>query len=93
MRLGRTGRPGGRADAEDQPHRPVPRLDSDLALPDQLAVTADDLVRAQPHDEQARDVVAHLLLHRHHLLDDVVPSGLAQALGLPDPLARGAHVC
>jgi hypothetical protein len=34
------------ADAEGQPRRPVPRLDSDLALPDQLRVVAADLLAA-----------------------------------------------
>ena len=33
------------ADAEDRPRRPVPRL-NDLVLPDQLRVTADDLMAA-----------------------------------------------
>lgn len=36
------------ADAEGQPHRPVPRLDNDLALPDQLRVLAADLLAADP---------------------------------------------
>jgi hypothetical protein len=31
------------ADAEGEPRRPVPRLDNDLALPDQLRVVAADL--------------------------------------------------
>lgn len=61
--------------------RPLPRLDSDLALPDQLAVTADDLVRtgrATVHH------VAHLLAHRRDLLDEDVPSSLlAQLDGVP----------
>ena len=34
------------ADAEGRPRRPVPRLDNDLALPDQLRVVAADLVAA-----------------------------------------------
>ena len=33
------------ADAEGRPHLPVPRLDNDLALPDQLRVVAADLTR------------------------------------------------
>jgi hypothetical protein len=32
------------ADAEGEPHRPVPRLDNDAALPDQLRVIAADLL-------------------------------------------------
>ncbi|WP_346775985.1 hypothetical protein [Micromonospora sp. HNM0581] len=34
------------ADAEGQPRRAVPRLDSDLALPDQLRVVTADLLAA-----------------------------------------------
>src|SRR4029450_3118169 len=36
------------ADAEGQPRRPVPRLDNDLALADQLRVVAADLIAARP---------------------------------------------
>jgi hypothetical protein len=36
------------ADAEGEPHRPVPRLDNDLVLPDQLRVIAAELVAADP---------------------------------------------
>ncbi|HEX7746855.1 MAG TPA: hypothetical protein VF462_16545 [Micromonosporaceae bacterium] len=36
------------ADAEGEPRRPVPRLDNDLALPDQLRVVAADLAAADP---------------------------------------------
>ena len=32
------------ADAEGEPHRPVPRLDNDLHLPDQLQVVCLDLL-------------------------------------------------
>ncbi|HEX6969943.1 MAG TPA: hypothetical protein VF174_14185 [Micromonosporaceae bacterium] len=39
------------ADAEGEPRRVVPRLDSDLALPDQLRVVAADLVAADPPDD------------------------------------------
>ncbi|MFD6754028.1 hypothetical protein [Micromonospora gifhornensis] len=39
------------ADAEEQPRRPVPRLDNDLALADQLRVVAADLLAAGPSDE------------------------------------------
>lgn len=39
------------ADAEGQPRRTVPRLDNDLALPDQLRVVAADLVAAGPPPE------------------------------------------
>ena len=39
------------ADAEGEPRRPVPRLDTDLALPDQLRVVTADLLAANPDDE------------------------------------------
>lgn len=71
----------------------LPRLDSDLALPDQLAVTAHDLVLAAPPDDVVRAATAHLLLHRAELLGDEVPAGLADALGLPDVLAAGRTAC
>lgn len=34
------------AEAEGRPSRPVPRLDNDLALPDQFQVMVDDLLTA-----------------------------------------------
>jgi hypothetical protein len=69
------------AELEGAPRRPVPRLDNDLGLPDQLAVTADDLVRAGPDERAARVATAHLLAHRRDLLDDEVPQGLLEHLG------------
>lgn len=36
------------AAAEGEPARPVPRLQNDLALPDQLVVMYRDLIRASP---------------------------------------------
>jgi hypothetical protein len=38
------------AEAEGEPRREIPRLDNDLALPDQLRVTAADLVAAGADD-------------------------------------------
>ncbi len=73
--------------------RRLPRLDSDLALADQLAVTADDLVRSEPGEDVAVAATAHLLLHRTHLLDDEIPSGLARALGLVDVGDAGQRAC
>jgi hypothetical protein len=59
----------------------LPRLESDLALPDQLAVTADDLVRA---GRATLHHVAHLLTHRRDLLAEEVPASLlAQLAGVP----------
>lgn len=81
------------ADAEGQPRRPLPRLDSDLGLADQLAVVSDDLVRADPSAPVAVAVTCHLLLHRAELLDEPVPTGLAAALGVDDVLAAGRSAC
>ena len=75
---------------------PLPRLDSDLALPDQLAVTADDLVRTSPPDPLALDAVTHLLVHRIDLLAEDVPTALAArlaSLGVEDVRLRGRGVC
>ena len=80
------------ARAEGQPLRPLPRLD-DLAVADQLAVTADDLVRAVPPEEVARAATAHLLVHRQDLLGEQVPPGLAGALELDDVAAAGRVIC
>ncbi|MFP5218341.1 MAG: hypothetical protein ACLGIG_01195, partial [Actinomycetes bacterium] len=79
------------ADAEGLPRRPLPRLD-DLVLPDQLAVTADDLARVAD-GATARAHTAHLLLHRHDLLGEDVPAALAQALDVDDVLAAGREEC
>lgn len=65
----------------------LPRLSSDLALPDQLAVTADDLVRSGPAPAVAAGAVAHLLVHRADLLGEPVPQGLLDVLGEPDEAA------
>jgi hypothetical protein len=67
--------------AAGETDQPLPRLDSDLVLPDQLAVTADDLVRA---GSATMHHVAHLLAHRRDLLgEDVPPSLLAQLGDVP----------
>ena len=69
----------------------MPRLDSDLGLADQLAVTAADLVGAAP--PHAAAIAAHLLLHRTQVLDDEVPAGLAVSLGLDDVVTAGRVEC
>jgi hypothetical protein len=82
-------------DAAAETDLPLPRLDSPLALPDQLAVTADDLVRRADPD-QARAQTAHLLLHRTDLLGDDIPQTLAPALSLDSPedvLSLGRRTC
>lgn len=84
------------AELEGGPRRPLPDLGSPLALPDQLAVTADDVVRAGPSDETAQALTAHLLLHRHDLLGDEVPDTLATQLGFADGgqlLTRAEQAC
>ena len=81
------------ADLEQQPHRQMPRLDSELARADQLAVTADDVVRAGPPPRLTRQLTAHLLAHRVDLLGDDVPASLAQALEVPDVVAAGRAAC
>jgi hypothetical protein len=45
------------ADAEGEPRRAVPRLENDLALPDQLRVIAADAVAAGAADEGALALV------------------------------------
>ena len=81
------------ASSEGRPRRALPRLETDLALPDQLAVTADDLVRAVLSAEVAVLATAHLLLHRTELLQDEVPAGLTAALGVDDAVAVGRDAC
>lgn len=92
-------RPGTRADlafhlaasfarAAGAPVR-LPRLDSDLALPDQLAVTADDLARQDAGPVGVVDAVTHLLLHRGHLLGEQAPDGLIAELAALDQLDGG----
>lgn len=75
------------ADAAGEASVPLPRLDSDLVLPDQLAVTADDLCRSGLTSLAA---VGHLLAHRRDLLGEDVPAALLARLGgtpvtCPDP--------
>ena len=69
------------ADAAGEAPVPLPVLDSPLALPDQLAVTADDLVRLRPPEQTALRAVAHLLAHRRDLLGEDVPAALGARLG------------
>jgi hypothetical protein len=64
--------------AAGETDRPLPHLDSDLGLPDQLAVTADDLVRV---GRATLSDVAHLLAHRRDLLDEEAPQSLLVQLG------------
>jgi hypothetical protein len=54
------------ADAEGRPHRPVPRP-SDLILPDQLRVLADDLVAARPPGSVLAHAASDVTTVRHAL--------------------------
>ena len=81
------------AGLEGEPRRTLPRLDSDLGLADQLAVTSDDLVRAAPGDDLVRAATAHLLVHRLDLLGEDVPASLAGALGVDDVVGAGRAAC
>lgn len=55
------------ADAEGLPRRAVPRLDSDLALPDQLRVVAADLLAADPPAEALARAAAEVTATRKAL--------------------------
>ncbi|MDG9673149.1 MULTISPECIES: hypothetical protein [unclassified Micromonospora] len=52
------------ADAEGQPRRVVPRLDNDLALPDQLRVVTADLLAADPGAEALTRAAAEVTATR-----------------------------
>ncbi len=73
---------------EGQPVRALPVL-ADLLVPDQVAITGDDLVRGAPTSEVVDDVVAHVLLHRYDLLSEEPPPSLGGAAAL----LRGQSVC
>ena len=77
------------AELEGQPLRPLPLLSPDLLVADQLAVTGDDLVRAEPGPELVRDAVDHLLAHRLELLDEEPPA----SLGGFAAVVHGREVC
>ncbi|MBO4208839.1 hypothetical protein [Micromonospora echinofusca] len=55
------------ADAEGRPRRTVPRLDNDLALPDQLRVVSADLVAAGAPAAVLADAAAEVTATRHAL--------------------------
>ncbi|MEU1588910.1 hypothetical protein [Micromonospora sp. NPDC005710] len=55
------------ADAEGGPRRVVPRLDNDLALPDQLRVVTADLLAADPGDEALGRAAAEVAATRSAL--------------------------
>lgn len=55
------------ADAEGQPRRPVPQLDNDGALPDQLWVVAADLIAAEPPPTTLAAAAADVLEARRDL--------------------------
>ncbi|MGC4757493.1 hypothetical protein [Micromonospora trifolii] len=55
------------ADAEGEPRRVVPRLDNDLALPDQLRVVTADLLAAEPGAEALTRAAAEVTATRSAL--------------------------
>ncbi|WP_430500002.1 hypothetical protein ACQRWP_32750 [Micromonospora trifolii] len=55
------------ADAEGEPRRVVPRLDNDLALPDQLRVVTADLLAADPGVEALNRAAAEVTATRSAL--------------------------
>ncbi|MCZ7376843.1 hypothetical protein ACWDXH_17565 [Micromonospora chokoriensis] len=55
------------ADAEGEPRRTVPRLDNDLALPDQVRVVVADLVAAGADDEVLARAAAEVTATRNAL--------------------------
>ncbi|MDG4779252.1 hypothetical protein O7614_06285 [Micromonospora sp. WMMD961] len=55
------------ADAEGEPRRTVPRLDNDLALPDQLRVVTADLLAAGAGDEVLTRAAAEVTATRSAL--------------------------
>ncbi|MEU8153989.1 hypothetical protein AB0B94_10045 [Micromonospora sp. NPDC048986] len=55
------------ADAEGEPRRVVPRLDNDLALPDQLRVVTADLLAADPGAEALTRAAAEVTATRSAL--------------------------
>ncbi|MEU7929040.1 hypothetical protein [Micromonospora sp. NPDC049801] len=55
------------ADAEGQPRRTVPRLDNDLALPDQLRVVTADLLAAGADAEVLTRAAAEVTATRNAL--------------------------
>ena len=67
----------------------LPRL-SDPAVAHQLAVTADDLLRAAPPPDVARAMLAEVVLHRHDLDGSGWPRPIADLLGFTLDDARAA---
>ena len=81
------------ADLEGTRRRALPALEGELARPDQLAVAADDLVRAGPAPDVVRAAVCHLLVHREDLLGEPPPDGLAHSLDTPSIPGAGRARC
>ena len=77
------------ADLSSEVRRTLPVLSPDLLVADQVAVTGDDLVRAEPPEDLCTDAVAHVLAHRFDLLGEEPPT----SLGGPATLQRGREVC
>ena len=72
------------ADAEGRPRRPVPESESDLVLPDQIAVMAYDIALAGPSEELVEAALDEVLLHRAEIDGARVPQ---------EVLRRAASAC
>lgn len=68
------------AAAEGRPARPVARPDSDLVLPHQLAVMANDIARADPAEPLLRAAVGEVILHRAEIDGARPPDDLGREL-------------
>ena len=74
---------------EEAPSRQLPVLDTDLLVPDQLAVTGNDLLLAGADDALCQAAVAHLLAHRLDLLAEPAPA----TMGGDAAVRRGREIC
>lgn len=72
------------ADAENRPRHPVPPAESDLLLPDQIAVMAYDIALAEPGADLVEQALAEVLLHRAEIDGTRVPD---------EVLRRAAAAC
>jgi len=78
------------AEAEGRPRRSVPRLDSPMSLPDQLAVMTHDLTSATLPPPVALRTLAELGLHRAELDGGRISPASSALLLAASPAATGA---
>ena len=86
------------ADAERRPRRAVPRLESDLALPDQLAVVGFDIALGEPDEALVRAALGEVLLDRAEIdgarpADDATEAVLGRAADADEVLRVLASSC